>query len=64
MSLGSKPAEAVPSIIRELLEKSGGERYGLTVASFEVILEAVAAKVRHHEELLRKLSRPAAKRTR
>jgi AcrR family transcriptional regulator len=27
-------------------------------------LEAVAAKVRHHEELLRKLSRPASKRTR
>ncbi len=26
-------------------------------------LEAVAAKVRHHEELLRKLSRPASKRT-
>src|SRR5437588_11954305 len=44
MSLGSKPAEAVPSIVRELLEKSGGERYGLTVACFEVILEAVAAK--------------------
>jgi len=44
MSLGSKPAEAVPSIIRELLEKSGGERYGLTVASFEVILEEVANK--------------------
>src|SRR5436309_11984641 len=44
MSLGSKPAEAVPSIVRELLEKSGGERYGLTVASFEVILEEVANK--------------------
>lgn len=26
-------------------------------------LEAVAGKVRHHEELLRKLTRPAAKRT-
>src|SRR5947199_10281495 len=44
MSLGSKPAEVVPSIVRELLEKSGGERYGLTVASFEVILEEVANK--------------------
>lgn len=27
-------------------------------------LEAVAAKVRHHEELLRKLNRSATKRTR
>jgi AcrR family transcriptional regulator len=27
-------------------------------------LEAVAAKVRHHEELLRKLNRPPTKRTR
>jgi RNA polymerase sigma-70 factor (ECF subfamily) len=44
MSLGSKPAEATHTTVRELFEKSGGERYGLTLAAFEIVLEQVACK--------------------
>ncbi len=44
MSLGSKPAEATHTTVRELFEKSGGARYGLTLAAFETVLEQVAAK--------------------
>ncbi|PYP82228.1 MAG: hypothetical protein DMG65_26775 [Candidatus Angelobacter sp. Gp1-AA117] len=31
-------------MLRELFEKSGGGRYGLTTATFEVVLEQVAVK--------------------
>lgn len=44
MSVGSKAAEAAKPAIRGLFEKSRGERYGLTLASFETVLEQVAAK--------------------
>ena len=44
MGLGSKPAEATLTIVKELFEKSGGERYGLTISTFEIVLEQVAAK--------------------
>ncbi|HJX85384.1 MAG TPA: sigma-70 family RNA polymerase sigma factor [Candidatus Angelobacter sp.] len=44
MASGSRPADAVLSAVGELFEKSGGARYGLTVAVFGQILEQVAAK--------------------
>lgn len=44
MSFGSKAAEAAKPAVRGLFEKSRGERYGLTLASFEAVLEQVAAK--------------------
>ena len=44
MRVGFKAAEAGKPAIRELFEKSRGERYGLTLACFEAILEQVAAK--------------------
>jgi RNA polymerase sigma-70 factor (ECF subfamily) len=44
MSFGSKVAEEGKPAIRGLFEKSHGERYGLTLASFEATLEQVAAK--------------------
>lgn len=44
MSIGSKMAEAAKPAIRGLFEKSRGDRYGLTLATFEVALEEVAAK--------------------
>jgi len=44
MSVGSKAAEAAKPAIRELFEKSRGDRYGLTQAAFLVVLEEVATK--------------------
>ena len=44
MSFGSKAAEEAKPAVRSLFEKSRGARYGLTVASFEAVLEQVAAK--------------------
>src|ERR1051326_153278 len=44
MSSGPRPAEGVVVSVRALFEKSGGERYGLTLHAFEVVLEQVAAK--------------------
>jgi RNA polymerase sigma-70 factor (ECF subfamily) len=44
MSVGPKAVEAAKPAIQGLFEKSRGERYGLTMASFEAILEQVAAK--------------------
>lgn len=44
MASGSRPADAVLSAVGELFEKSGGARYGLTVAAFGQILEQVAIK--------------------
>jgi RNA polymerase sigma-70 factor (ECF subfamily) len=44
MGVGSKPAEALKPAIRELFVKSRGERYGLTLAAFEAVLEQVANK--------------------
>ncbi len=44
MSFGSKAAEEAKPALRGLFEKSRGERYGLTLSSFEAVLEHVAAK--------------------
>jgi RNA polymerase sigma-70 factor, ECF subfamily len=44
MSPGPRPAEATALSLRLLFEKSGGERYGLTLQSFGVVLEQVATK--------------------
>jgi RNA polymerase sigma-70 factor (ECF subfamily) len=44
MNFGSKPAEAALPVVSELFEKSGAARFGLTVTSFEGILEQVASK--------------------
>ena len=44
MSSGPRPAEANALSIRLLFEKSGGERYGLTLQAFSVVLEQVAVK--------------------
>ena len=44
MSVGSKPAEALKPAVRALFEKSRGERYGLTLTTFELVLEQVAEK--------------------
>ena len=44
MSFGSKAAEEAKPVVRGLFEKSQGERYGLTLAVFEAMLEQVAAK--------------------
>lgn len=44
MSFGSKAADEAKPAIRGLFEKSRGERYGLTLDSFQAILEQVAAK--------------------
>src|ERR1700730_2915653 len=44
MSSGPRPAEASALSLRVLFEKSGGERYGLTVQAFGVVLEQVAVK--------------------
>ncbi|HEV3037160.1 MAG TPA: sigma-70 family RNA polymerase sigma factor [Candidatus Angelobacter sp.] len=44
MNFASKPAEAVLPAVRELFEKSGAVRFGLTIECFEAILEQVAAK--------------------
>jgi RNA polymerase sigma-70 factor, ECF subfamily len=44
MSSGPRPAEAVVVSIRVLFEKSGGERYGLTLDAFQTVLDLVAAK--------------------
>jgi RNA polymerase sigma-70 factor, ECF subfamily len=44
MSSGPRPAESTAVTVRALFEKSGGERYGLTLAAFEVILDQVAGK--------------------
>ena len=44
MSSGPRPAEANALSIRILFEKSGGERYGLTLQAFGVVLEQVAVK--------------------
>jgi len=44
MSLGPRPAEVPVLSLRVLYEKSGGERYGLTLQAFGVVLEQVAVK--------------------
>lgn len=44
MSFGSKAAEEAKPAVRGLFEKSRAERYGLTLAAFEAMLEQVAAK--------------------
>lgn len=44
MSSGPRPAEANVLSLRILFEKSGGERYGLTLQAFGVVLEQVAVK--------------------
>jgi RNA polymerase sigma-70 factor (ECF subfamily) len=44
MSSGPRPAEANALSLRVLFEKSGGERYGLTLQAFAVVLEQVAVK--------------------
>ncbi|HEY2116396.1 MAG TPA: sigma-70 family RNA polymerase sigma factor [Candidatus Angelobacter sp.] len=44
MSPGPRPAEVPALSLRALYEKSGGERYGLTLQAFGVVLEQVAAK--------------------
>ena len=44
MSSGPRPADASVLSVRVLYEKSGGERYGLTLQAFEVVLEQVARK--------------------
>ena len=44
MSSGPRPAEGTVLSLRVLFEKSGGERYGLTLQAFEVVLEQVACK--------------------
>jgi hypothetical protein len=44
MSSGPRPAEGTVLSILVLFEKSGGERFGLTLQSFEVVLEQVAVK--------------------
>jgi RNA polymerase sigma-70 factor (ECF subfamily) len=44
MSSGPRPAEATVLSLRVLFEKSGGERYGLTLQAFGVVLEQVATK--------------------
>ncbi len=44
MASASRPAEVAVPAIRELFEKSGGARFGLTLVVFEEILEQVATK--------------------
>ena len=44
MSPGPRPAETNVLSLRVLYEKSGGERYGLTLQAFGVVLEQVAVK--------------------
>ena len=44
MSSGPRPAEANVLTLRVLFEKSGGERYGLTLQAFGLVLEQVAVK--------------------
>jgi RNA polymerase sigma-70 factor (ECF subfamily) len=44
MSPGPRPAEVPVLTLRVLYEKSGGERYGLTLQAFGVVLEQVAVK--------------------
>jgi RNA polymerase sigma-70 factor (ECF subfamily) len=44
MSPGPRPAEVSVLTLRVLYEKSGGERYGLTLQAFGVVLEQVAVK--------------------
>ena len=44
MSSGPRPVEGAAVSVRALFEKSGGERYGLTLQAFEVVLDQVADK--------------------
>ena len=44
MSAGPRPVEGAVTTLLILFEKSGGERYGLTLQAFEVVLEQVARK--------------------
>src|SRR5215813_6696658 len=44
MSSGSRPVDLALLTVRELFEKSGGQRYGLTETDFCCILEQVAVK--------------------
>ena len=44
MSSWPRPAEGTVLSIRLLFERSGGERYGLTLLAFEAVLEQVAVK--------------------
>lgn len=56
MSFGSKAADEAKPAIRGLLEKSRGERYGLTLDSFQAILEQVSAKYCPSATLQQKLA--------
>jgi RNA polymerase sigma-70 factor (ECF subfamily) len=44
MSSGPRTVDAGVHAVRALFEKSGGERYGMTLDSFHVVLEQVACK--------------------
>jgi RNA polymerase sigma-70 factor, ECF subfamily len=55
MSFGSKTAEEAKPAVRSLFERSQGERYGLTLAVFEAMLEQVAAKYLPSASLQQKL---------
>ncbi|HEY3770200.1 MAG TPA: sigma-70 family RNA polymerase sigma factor [Candidatus Angelobacter sp.] len=44
MSAGPRPVEGSAPSLLILFEKSGGQRYGLTLQAFEVVLEQVAKK--------------------
>ena len=44
MSAGPRPGEGTVVSIRTLFEKSGGERYGLTLQTFQIVLDLVANK--------------------
>ena len=44
MSSGPRPAEGAVLSIRALFEKSGAERYGLTLHAFQAVLEQAACK--------------------
>lgn len=44
MSAGPRPVEGTVTTLLVLFERSGGERYGLTLQAFEVVLEQVARK--------------------
>lgn len=51
----NKPSQAQASDIRELFARSRGERYGLTIAAFEIVLEQIACKYAPGCELRQKL---------
>src|SRR5258707_9899498 len=51
----NKPLQAQASDVRELFARSRGERYGLTVMAFEIVLEQIAGKYAPGCELRQKL---------